>query len=44
MDGWWTYEFCYHKHLSQFHQPKETEKIEQLYYLGLHKPESPAGI
>jgi len=42
--GWWTYEFCYHKHVTQFHQPggKDVPTV-QVSYLGTHSDVSPQG-
>eukprot|EP01111_Echinosteliopsis_oligospora_P010883 TRINITY_DN3466_c0_g1_i1.p1 TRINITY_DN3466_c0_g1~~TRINITY_DN3466_c0_g1_i1.p1 ORF type:complete len:161 (-),score=23.74 TRINITY_DN3466_c0_g1_i1:379-831(-) len=31
--GWWTYEFCYGKHMKQFHQDKH-ETTEQSFFIG----------
>jgi len=42
LTGWWTYEFCYHKHFQQFHQPREGP-IQQQYILGSYKEGSPPG-
>jgi hypothetical protein len=32
-NGWWTYEFCYKKHIKQFHQTQEG-LTETVYFLG----------
>eukprot|EP01125_Pyxidicula_operculata_P008554 TRINITY_DN2864_c0_g1_i1.p1 TRINITY_DN2864_c0_g1~~TRINITY_DN2864_c0_g1_i1.p1 ORF type:complete len:347 (+),score=87.02 TRINITY_DN2864_c0_g1_i1:1229-2269(+) len=32
-EGWWTYEFCYGKHIRQFHQEQDG-KVSTQYYLG----------
>ncbi|XP_057538576.1 protein OS-9 homolog [Amaranthus tricolor] len=37
-EGWWTYEFCFKKHLRQVHL--EDEKIAQEFVLGLYDPEA----
>ena len=30
VEGWWTYEFCYEKHLKQFHQENNVNTAEVL--------------
>jgi len=35
-DSWWSYEFCYHKHVRQYHVGND-QKIETSYYIGLYK-------
>ncbi|GAB2210642.1 hypothetical protein Droror1_Dr00015917 [Drosera rotundifolia] len=39
-EGWWTYEFCYHKKLRQLHI--EEEKVVQEFVLGEYDPEATA--
>ena len=34
MEGWWNYEFCFNKHVIQFHM--EREKIENQINLGIY--------
>mmetsp|Transcript_21789 Transcript_21789/g.36040 ORF Transcript_21789/g.36040 Transcript_21789/m.36040 type:complete len:406 (+) Transcript_21789:63-1280(+) len=34
-DGWWTYEFCYGKHVVQFHQMGDARTMEQHNVLGV---------
>eukprot|EP00026_Physarum_polycephalum_P015994 Phypoly_transcript_16814.p1 GENE.Phypoly_transcript_16814~~Phypoly_transcript_16814.p1 ORF type:complete len:253 (+),score=20.44 Phypoly_transcript_16814:77-835(+) len=43
LSGWFTYEYCYHKHMSQFHQPAKEAPVEQMYYLGVYSTSSPQG-
>jgi hypothetical protein len=36
IDGWWTYEFCYGKHIRQYHQEKNMPiRPQDEYFLGL---------
>ncbi|XP_008788789.2 protein OS-9 homolog [Phoenix dactylifera] len=41
-EGWWSYEFCYEKHLRQLHL--EDDKIVQEFVLGLFDPEVTAAF
>lgn len=34
-DGWWSYEFCYNRSISQFHKAREPEEEELSFTLGL---------
>ncbi|XP_010250304.1 PREDICTED: protein OS-9 homolog isoform X2 [Nelumbo nucifera] len=41
-EGWWSYEFCYQKHLRQFHL--EEDKVVQEFILGLYDAEATAAF
>ncbi|XP_058753438.1 protein OS-9 homolog [Vicia villosa] len=41
-EGWWSYEFCYHKKLRQLHL--EDEKVVQEFVLGVYDPEATAAF
>ncbi|KAJ8634913.1 hypothetical protein MRB53_009180 [Persea americana] len=41
-EGWWSYEFCYKKHLRQFHV--EDEKVVQEFILGVYDTEATAAF
>ncbi|CAL5186895.1 unnamed protein product [Lathyrus oleraceus] len=41
-EGWWSYEFCYHKKLRQLHL--EDDKVVQEFVLGVYDPEATAAF
>lgn len=48
IEGWWTYEFCFHKSIRQFHQEKvksaagtSVDQVTQEYVLGAYWPSPP---
>ncbi|XP_009363922.2 protein OS-9 homolog isoform X1 [Pyrus x bretschneideri] len=41
-EGWWSYEFCYHKRLRQIHV--EDDKVVQEFVLGVYDAEATAGV
>ncbi|GAQ84749.1 protein OS-9 [Klebsormidium nitens] len=42
IDGWWTYEFCYRKHVRQFH--KEGDKVVADFSLGTFDSDATAAL
>lgn len=40
IQGWWTYEICFGKHIRQYHEEKDQPKPTMEFFLGLHTAQS----